>query len=109
MSAGNGAGNDGARRAEALSQSVWLTVTARAASIMGPLLVAIVGWVVVEMRADFKDQARENARTALETAVVLERVTTTQDALRRSDDKQDGQIENLWRQVRRGLGGDEPR
>jgi hypothetical protein len=38
----------------------------------------------------------------LETAKVLERVTIRQEALTKNDDKQDVQIERLWRRFRGG-------
>ena len=90
------------RAAERLTQTVWLTLIARAAAIVMPFILAGIGGIALEWRADFRT-AQERAReTDLETAKILERVTTRQEALTQNDDRQDKQIDNLWRTFRGG-------
>ena len=90
------------RAAERLSQTVWLTLIARAAAIVMPFIMAGIGFVALEWRSDFKISQEIARTTDLETAKILERVTIRQEALSQNDDRQDKQIDNLWRTFRGG-------
>ena len=81
---------------------VWLTLSSRFAMILMPFVLAAIGAIALEWRADFKAAQVTAQATALETAKVLERVTIRQEALTKNDDRQDAQIDRLWRRFRGG-------
>ena len=90
------------RAGDKLVETAWLTVVARAAAIVMPFVMAGIGAIALEWRADFKAAQVTAQATALETAKVLERVTIRQEALTKNDDRQDAQIDRLWRRFRGG-------
>jgi hypothetical protein len=90
------------RAGDKLVETAWLTVVARAAAIVMPFVMMGIGAIALEWRADFKTAQVTAQATALETAKVLERVTIRQEALTKNDDRQDAQIDRLWRRFRGG-------
>ena len=89
------------RAVDKMTDWVWLTATSRLSMIVLPFILAGIGAIAVEWRADFKEERALVRATALETAKVLERVTIRQEVLTKNDDRQDMQIERIWRRFRK--------
>lgn len=96
MASSNGDSPCAPRRVEMLAQSVWITLAARGASILGALLLAVLGYVAVEWHGEVKGLSE----TVENTALVLRETVVRQETMIRNDMRQDSQIDEIWRAFR---------